>query len=390
MHHVSGHDAYDVFTLLSDAVWRDGVTVERRGQRLRELIGPTVVRLRNPQAYAPLHPYRKLNPWTMLAEFPWLMEGRRDIRWLQPYLPGAHMFSDDGIVWRAGYGPRLRGTDDALNGPNGTDQVKRVIQQLTRDQWTRQAIISLWDVDTDNRDDSRDYPCTQTIHFMCAPDGHLDVYVHIRSNDLFWGYSGVNCPNWCLLLQLVCAATGLQVGDYYHVADNMHVYERHRAAMRRTWDAELPTMYDHVTWHYPQMGANELADMSQGIHAVEHFRQRYQGDISTASLANFMGAFVEGYAVQWAHFMLLWDLVNDTARRRDIEKRTGDQSLAIRLDQALHDVQPQMWRVAAAMWMVRSGHALNVSLGTQHMRDILGRADADIYLEAISEDTPQS
>ncbi len=389
MRTVSCDDAYQAFELLCYEVSSEGVTVERRGQQVRELIGPTVVKMLNPQAYAPLHPYRKLNPWTMLAEFPWLMEGRRDIRWLQPYLPGAGMFSDDGMNWRAGYGPRLRAWPNDME-TRTEDQVKRVIEQLTSDQWTRQAIISLWDPARDWIAGSKDYPCTQTIHFMCAPDGHLDVYVHMRSNDLFWGYSGVNCPNWCLLLQLVCGATGLEVGNYYHIADNMHVYERHFGAMGRVYAAPLGTMYDHVTWHYPQMGDNELHDLGQAVHAVEHFRQRHQGAMSPASLANFTGAFVEGYAVQWAHFMLLWDLVNDTPRRRDIEKRTGDQSLAIRLDHALHDVQPQMWRVAAAMWMVRSGYELNVSLGTQHMRDILGRAQADAYLGAMREDNPQS
>jgi hypothetical protein len=37
--------------------------------------------------------------------------------------------------------------------------------------------------------------------------------------------------------------------------------------------------------------------------------------------------------------MLLWQLLNDTPRRRVVAKRPGDDALAVRLDLALADVQ---------------------------------------------------
>jgi hypothetical protein len=335
-------------------------------------------RIRDPLRYTAPHPYRRLNPWTMLAEFPWLMCGRSDIRWLLPYLPGAGMFSDNGITWRAGYGPRLRGNGKQFL----TDQVGRVMGQLVRDQYTRQAIVSLWYPDEDNVDDSRDYPCTQTLHFMCAPDGHLDLYTHMRSNDLFWGASGVNVPNFCLLLQLVAAATGLEVGDYYHIADNLHVYERHRDHLERTAACTLSSPY-RDDWRHPPMGAQALQQLPSAVYAVERFAQRHHEDMTPSGLANWIGAPIDEYAVQWAHFMLLWQLLNDTPRRRVVAKRPGDDALAVRLDLALADVQCRAWRLAAAMWMIRSAEPLNVRLGTQHMRDLLTPDQFQPYLGAV-------
>lgn len=390
-----GLSATALFWSVCGVVRDIGIDVNRRGGMVREMVGPTTLLVEDPTRYLCMHPKRKLNPWASLIEFPWLMCGRNDVAWLLPVIPGAANFADDGMTWRAGYGPRMRkwpNTTGMLLGrpvvQGVVDQVEHVIQQLTSNQFTRQAIISLWDPARDTVAGSRDYPCTQTVHFMCAPDGHLDCYVHMRSNDLVWGASGANIPNWCLLQQLVAAASGLEIGTYYHVADNLHVYERHFPM--------LQSVARDISWHRadlhdtPPMAPHELRLLPAAMYAVEHYAQRHAMEVTRDSLAAHitaeagMEAHACGYAVQWAHFMLLWHLLNDTPRRRAVAKRAGSNPLLVRTDQALSEVASMTWRLAAAAWMVRAETPHLVELGTQHVRDTL-KQDAAAYLHAIKE-----
>jgi hypothetical protein len=219
----------------------------------------------------------------------------------------------------------------------------------------------------------------------------------MRSNDVFWGCTGVNVPNFCLLLMLVAAATGLEVGEYYHTADNMHIYERHFDAMGRTSTGGLllstfrsnPYPIQPLQWGaHPPMRHDELEHLERAMHMVEHYKQRHTAQIMPETIANAMvsGATPDQFAVQWAHFMLLWDLVNDTPRRRFVADRPGDAPLAIHLDQALAAVQWKPWRLAAAMWMARTDTPLSVELGTQHIHDILGRGPGGQLLGGLLEE----
>lgn len=387
---IKAYTATDLFLQLGKAALTDSVEVERRGGMVKELQGPTTFCVEDPLQYMALNPRRRLNPWSTLAEFPWLMCGRSDVHWLTPYIPGAVNFSDDGMVWRAGYGPRMRRWQRVIQGGSVTiDQVQHVISQLRESPFTRQAIISMWDPALDTVPSSRDYPCTQTLHFMCSPDGTLDCYVHMRSNDMVWGMSGANVPNWCLLLQLVAACSGLDVGMYYHMADNLHVYERHYAMLVQTDPCAVlvDELMSNVSARrsVPHMTPATLDFLPDAMHAVEHYRQRYNMEIGVDTLAAHIGGHlpVDGYVVQWANFMLLWDLFNDTPRRRAVEKRAGPNPLLLRIDQALASVSCRAWRLAAAAWLVRSKFGPNVEIGTQHMRDLLTTAGANLYIATM-------
>lgn len=204
--------------------------VERRGQPMLE-VGPLMFCLTEPRRRICTLRERKLDPWVSLAEFPWLISGRNDVAWLEPYLPRARDFSDDGLTWRAGYGPRMR---QWVGMERVTDQLAEVVARLAKDPNTRQAVISLWDPEDDNCEGSKDYPCTNWLHFIRDPEfGGLDLHVTMRSNDLWWGFSGVNVINFTLLLELVAACLDWPVGHYYHTVSNLHIYEsRHGEAAR--------------------------------------------------------------------------------------------------------------------------------------------------------------
>ena len=52
-------------------------------------------------------PPRRASLPAQIAETLWVLSGRNDVEFISHYLPRAKDFSDDGVVWRAGYGPRL-------------------------------------------------------------------------------------------------------------------------------------------------------------------------------------------------------------------------------------------------------------------------------------------
>lgn len=188
----------------------------RRGMDVTEIRGAVLLEIENPQFNLPIISGRNANPWVTLAEFPWIIAGRNDIKWLERYLPRAKDFSDDGKTWRAGYGPRMRNLI-------GVDQLKGVVEALSQDPSSRQAVMSIWVPELDLGEKSKDIPCTNWLHFQIT-EGKLNLTVVMRSNDFVWGFSGVNVYNFTTLQTLVANLLDVKLGVYRHVADNMHVY----------------------------------------------------------------------------------------------------------------------------------------------------------------------
>ena len=164
-------------------------------------------------------PGRGNDPFASIAETIWVLAGRDDIGWLSSYLPRAHEFSDDGATWRAAYGPRLRNW-------HGDDPLANVVRLLRDEPSTRRAVLSLFDSSVDYAD-TLDVPCTTTIQFMIR-DNRANATVTMRSNDVWWGLSGINAFEWSVLLEAVALWTGTQVGTLTFFAGSFHLYEQHR------------------------------------------------------------------------------------------------------------------------------------------------------------------
>jgi thymidylate synthase len=85
----------------------EGKDVEVRGLKTREL-HPCFIEIENPQKRHLLYPKRGNNPFASLAETMWVLGNRNDMEWLEKFLPRCKDYSDDGRIWRAAYGPRIR------------------------------------------------------------------------------------------------------------------------------------------------------------------------------------------------------------------------------------------------------------------------------------------
>ncbi|MCM3658467.1 thymidylate synthase [Agromyces mediolanus] len=194
-----------------------GETIEVRGETTRELRA-RLIEISNVRARHVIVPHRHNNVFASIAESMWVIYGRNDLDYLGAYLRRASDFSDDGVTWRAGYGPRLRDW-------NGVDQLSEVVKILRSDPSSRRAVISIYDPDRDFVA-SRDIPCNNWLHFIVR-DGHLDLHVAARSTDIWWGFSGINTFEWTLLLEMMARWLGHDPGRLVFFSSSLHLYERH-------------------------------------------------------------------------------------------------------------------------------------------------------------------
>lgn len=230
-------------------------TVEVKGVKTKELLNYHVV-IEDGLSRNFVIPHRHDNPFAKMFESLWVLSGRNDIGLLKTFLPRAGDFSDDGKTWRAGYGPRLRAwpilkseyrhTPGDIVGNHvistlHIDQLQNIHDALKADPFTRQAVATIWNP-ADDWTKSKDIPCNNWLHFI-QRDGELHLNVAVRSNDAWWGFSGINFYEWSFILQIMAHSLGLEVGVISWNATSMHLYERHWEQAQRMVDSAWEFSY---------------------------------------------------------------------------------------------------------------------------------------------------
>lgn len=208
-----------------------GHEVSSRNGRVKELLNTQIV-ITDPQRREVLSLNRKANVFAQIAETMWVLAGRNDIEWLSVYLPRAKEYSDDGKTWRGGYGPRLRG------GHFGFDQLQHVVDTLRADPWSRRAVIAIYEPQTD-ASPGKDIPCNDFLQFQSRL-GALHLTVTVRSNDLMWGWSGINAFEWSVVQEIVAHLLGIAVGTLTFNIGSLHLYEPHWDKADRLTFEDLP------------------------------------------------------------------------------------------------------------------------------------------------------
>ena len=162
------------------------------------------------------------------AEWQWYLSGDNNIEklgelygkvpeiWKRMADENGNVNSNYGWQWQRGgsYNPELTYGD--------ISQLDYVINLLKDNPRTRQAAISIYDCKEHNKYEF-DTPCTYAIQFTIL-NGHLNMCVTMRSNDLWYGFCN---DQYCFskLQELVATETGLLIGSYYHFAHNLHLYD---------------------------------------------------------------------------------------------------------------------------------------------------------------------
>lgn len=198
-------------------VLTEGKPLSVRGSNVRELRNRLTI-LERPQERCLVTPNRRNNIFATIAETMWVLAGRNDLAFLNRYLPRAQDFSDDGQTWRAAYGPRLRNW-------HGVDQLRENLALLSRELSTRRAVMSIFDPAADFIE-SKDIPCNNWLHWLVR-DGRLHMNVAVRSNDIMWGFSGINAFEWSVLHECMATWLNVDVGEITFFASSLHLYEHH-------------------------------------------------------------------------------------------------------------------------------------------------------------------
>lgn len=326
----------------------EGTSRMTRGQECVELAQPIIIKLNNPCARLITIDERNWNYTLPFAEALWIASGRNDMDFIGSYLKKMHEFSDDNVSMRAAYGPRLRyysGESNDYNNniiqksskkiPNNIfeiDQFTFIEKIFEKDPFTRQAVISIVDPAKDyldcnyNLKSTKDFPCTNNIQFL-RRNNFLDMVVHMRSNDLYWGASAVNIFNFTFMQEYFSRILGLQIGKYYHIVNNLHYY--------KTFQKEIEKISQVTTWddqYYIYKSAFEdLKDFDLKVAKLERFENDLRHGI-TKRLISFEDEFfddwvkvlyvfhTEDYSIKFINPVLNW--LNEKKKLKTI-KRNG-------------------------------------------------------------------
>ena len=194
--------------------------VAPRGAKTLEFREPVATVYRCPDECVLLDPVRDANPFFHLYEALWILCGFNDVARVNYYSRQIAEYSDDAATFHGAYGHRMRLA-------YGMDQIEAVVDTLSRDPWSRRAVIGLWsptlDIPQEKNGAAKDIPCNTTVYFKIR-EGQLNVTVCNRSNDAVWGCYGANAVQFSILQQYIAARLGRAIGTYTQVSDSLHVY----------------------------------------------------------------------------------------------------------------------------------------------------------------------
>lgn len=212
--------AHNVNDLYSDLLMRlrECPEEQTRNGPVKSIRRPSIWSMRNPLERVLFNPQRKANPYFHIMETVWMLAGENKVDFLLPFNANMDMYANDGIV-NGAYGHRWR-------NHFYRDQIIGVINELTRDIDSRQAVMVMYDPKIDYQVNWKDRPCNTHIYFRTV-GGTLDMTVCNRSNDAVWGLAGANAVHMTYLQELIARTLRVPVGTYYVMTNNLHIYQQH-------------------------------------------------------------------------------------------------------------------------------------------------------------------
>jgi len=175
-----------------------------------------------------------------VARYVWHMAGSSQLSAIAFYEPRARLFSDDGeILPGSNTGARLFGEG------GGIDQVRGIVARIQEDGATRRGAAVVWRPEDAVRK-SRDIPCTMAITCHLR-GGELITTVAMRSNNSL-RLLPYNVFEYTLLAETIAAELDVDLGQYWHTANSLHVFDDELDAARELLestqdsDGESPPM----------------------------------------------------------------------------------------------------------------------------------------------------
>ena len=159
---------------------------------------------------------------SIIHELLWFLKGDNNIKYLNEN--GVRIWdewADDegnlgpvyGVQWR-----KWEGKDG-----NTHDQIKKLINDIKTNPYSRRHIISAWNVPFI---DNMALPPCHTIFQFYVINGKLSCQLYQRSADVFLGVP-FNIASYALLTMMVAQVCDLESGDFVHTFGDAHIYLNH-------------------------------------------------------------------------------------------------------------------------------------------------------------------
>ena len=208
---------------LIDKVYRSPEYISSpRGMKVKEVLGCTF-KIKDPRARIPYVADRKFSIEYMVAELLWYLSGDNSTEWISNYSAFWKKISDDGKTANSAYGARIFKPHDRIGGGQFI-QWDYIINELKNDSDSRRAVIHIrspWD----STHAKLDVPCTLTLQFFIR-DKKLHMVVNMRSSDLILGIA-YDVPAFTFFQEMLAFELGVGLGEYIHMSNSLHIYERH-------------------------------------------------------------------------------------------------------------------------------------------------------------------
>lgn len=192
---------------------------------------PVCLAWRNPRRRLSTSSVRDANPFFHLFETMWMFAGLDTLEPLLLFNKGMAQYSDDGKKLRGtAYGHRWR--------KKWGDQLLNIITRLQDNPMDRRIVMSMWDPVEIFQMEGKDFACNLQVMFSCRKVSNtndklmLDMTVTNRSNDIVYGAIGSNVFHFSMLHEYIAAHAKLDVGTYYQISNNLHLYTENPTSQR--------------------------------------------------------------------------------------------------------------------------------------------------------------
>lgn len=288
-----------------------------RGLKCHENLDYTFA-IKNPRARLMWNQKRKHSAFFQIAEWLWYMAGRQDVDSIAFYNARMATFSDDGRTLNSSYGYRLFGHHPLI----GFDQIENVVERLIKDSNTRQALAFI-NVPYDmSKPVSKDYPCTQYLHFFIRNE-KLHMVASMRSNDFVWGFTGSDCFTFTMLQEYVLSVLNERLskwpdvayglGNYYHHASSLHIYESMEDSVVEILGTKLSDIKETAVM--ANMPSYEVDQSIKKVLLLEH-------QVRTAPLEQVKLMNLDGLGQYWTdivNMLRIWRIYKDTKNTSDYD-----------------------------------------------------------------------
>jgi thymidylate synthase len=288
---------------------------------------PVTIKYEKPKQHVLIDKWRDANPFFHLMEAMWMLAGRKDGAFLDSYIKDfSAKYGEDGIIPDA-YGYRWRHALDL-------DQLDVIIGQLKKTPNTRQAVLQMWGAGRNDLLADKNKPCNLVACFQIRDD-KLDLTVYNRSNDLVFGCCGANAVHFPILQEYVASMLGIEMGCYWQVTNNLHLYDDHYKKLYPHMDQIFNGHLLKYQKTQPLMNAPKYFEEDLNT-TMEYIDMLHNGGTEEGYLGNVSNQFLINVVVPMAEAHCFY-------RNKDMRDA---------LDK-IEEVTAEDWQTAGRQWLER-------------------------------------